>query len=228
MAKWDYDGMLALAVNFYPRTVRLSDESLALLISIISAAEGRWQWQRAGEPLNDAQWDVVDSLVATAAEELMRPLIGWIVPIVTETLPDGWLACDGATYDAADYPELFAVISSVYKSGSTFTVPDLSFRTIIGANVDHPINEAGGEEEHTLLEEELAAHDHDTLPHDHVYSGVVISVELIGADVVPIPSAAGAPLVTSPAGVDVLSAGSSQPHNNMQPYLALPYAIIAR
>lgn len=229
MVKWDYDALLQLAVNFSPRTVRLSDESLALLISVISTAEFRGQWEKNGQPLNSAQWDVIDSLVSTAAGELMRPIVGWIIPSVLGALPDGWLECDGATYDAVDYPELFAVIDPVFKiSGTQFVTPDLRFKTIIGAYIDHPMGETGGEEEHTLLEEELAAHDHGTLPHDHAYSGVVISIETIGADVIPIPSVTGSPLITGTAIVDVLDAGSSQPHNNMQPYVSLRYAIVAR
>ena len=46
------------------------------------------------------------------------------------TMPDGWIECDGSLYDTALFPELFAIIKWNYSSGtvigsSKFAVPDL-------------------------------------------------------------------------------------------------------
>ena len=54
----------------------------------------------------------------------------WGVPVgavqffVTTTLPDGWLLCDGATYNASVWPELAAALESA-SNRSEFTVPDM-------------------------------------------------------------------------------------------------------
>lgn len=229
MATWDYEALTELGAEYRPATVRLSGDSLALLLSALGTMDKRGQWRNAGARLTDPEWDTMDENVSRAYKELMTPMIGWIVPIVLETLPEGWLACDGAEYDAEDYPDLFAVLDNVYKtSATTFVVPDLRFRSLVGESSGHVAGEMGGEEEHTLLEEELAIHTHTNIPHTHTYSGVVLSVETIGADVVPIPSVTGAVLITSADGITINNTGASQPHNNMHNYLVCKHAIIAR
>jgi microcystin-dependent protein len=52
-------------------------------------------------------------------------------------IPDGWLLCDGRTMLRADYPKLFAAISTTYNigtvAGTSFMLPDLSdYRAILG------------------------------------------------------------------------------------------------
>lgn len=54
----------------------------------------------------------------------------WGVPVgavqffVTTTLPDGWLLCDGGTYNASVWPELAAALDTA-SNRSEFTVPDM-------------------------------------------------------------------------------------------------------
>jgi hypothetical protein len=44
-----------------------------------------------------------------------------------QQVPAGWLKCDGSSYNATDYPALYAVIGQTYGgAGSTFNLPDLS------------------------------------------------------------------------------------------------------
>ena len=47
----------------------------------------------------------------------------------TGDLPKGWLACDGTTYNDADYPALVAIIGYTYggsSGSSTFVLPNLN------------------------------------------------------------------------------------------------------
>ena len=47
----------------------------------------------------------------------------------TGDLPKGWLACDGTTYNDADYPALVSVIGYTYggsSGSSTFVLPNLN------------------------------------------------------------------------------------------------------
>ncbi len=44
---------------------------------------------------------------------------------------EGWLLCDGAQYNVADYPALAATLGA---TGETFQVPDMRGRTLWGAN----------------------------------------------------------------------------------------------
>ena len=52
--------------------------------------------------------------------------IGALMAFGTGQNPNGWLLCDGSTYQAAAYPELFSVIAgSILPAPTTFNVPDL-------------------------------------------------------------------------------------------------------
>ena len=48
--------------------------------------------------------------------------------IVSDSVPNGYLMCDGAAVDRATYADLFAIIGTTYGNGdgsTTFNVPDL-------------------------------------------------------------------------------------------------------
>lgn len=54
--------------------------------------------------------------------------VGSIIPFggPRTAIPDGWLACDGASKNQADFPQLFAVIDTYWGGdATTFKVPDL-------------------------------------------------------------------------------------------------------
>ena len=61
---------------------------------------------------------------------------GMAIPYRGSALPDGWLWEDGAQYSQAMYPELYAVIGTVYNTGGDtagwFRVPDKRGRTDVG------------------------------------------------------------------------------------------------
>ncbi len=90
-------------------------------------------------------------------------IIPWSGAIATA--PDGYLICDGASYDAATYPALFAVIGTMYGGGGgNFSVPDLRGRVPVGYKSSGTFNTAVGtdvgEETHVLTTSEMASHDH--------------------------------------------------------------------
>ena len=53
---------------------------------------------------------------------------GTIAMWPSNTIPKGWLLCDGSIYDQAAYPALFAVIAENYTSGDYPQLPDLRTR----------------------------------------------------------------------------------------------------
>ncbi|WP_132030233.1 tail fiber protein [Aquabacter spiritensis] len=61
--------------------------------------------------------------------------VGQIVPFLSNFTPTGYLATDGATLSVAEFPELFAAIGNQFGGDgiSTFMLPDLRDKTIIGA-----------------------------------------------------------------------------------------------
>lgn len=68
--------------------------------------------------------------------------VGTIVDFIGATPPTGWLDCNGATFSAATYPELAAVL------GGT-TLPDARDRFRVGASTTYPLKSTGGAAAHS-------------------------------------------------------------------------------
>lgn len=161
-------------------------------------------------------------------------LIGEIVTFAGSSNPStNFLPCDGASVLRSDYPDLFNVIGTTYGSvdGSHFNVPDLRSRVPVGAGTGpglstYALGQTGGEETHVLTTAELASHSHSDTGHAHTESAASPSV---GAAItgVPVPSAVPVPSITGTGFASISSTGSDSPHNNVQPFVALNYFIVA-
>ena len=95
---------------------------------------------------------------------------GIVMPFAGSTAPQGYLFCDGSAVDRTTYATLFAVIGTTYGAGdgsTTFNVPDISGRVVIGPSSTHLLGSTGGSETVTLLEAELPAHAHEVPQHGH-------------------------------------------------------------
>lgn len=95
---------------------------------------------------------------------------GIVMPFAGSTAPQGYLLCDGSAVSRTDYADLFTAIGTTYGAGdgeTTFNVPDLSGRVIIGVSQSHALGTTGGEATHVLTEQELPAHSHTVPAHGH-------------------------------------------------------------
>ena len=62
--------------------------------------------------------------------------IGVVQAFAGNTVPDGWLLCDGSAVSRTDYAELYAVIGDTYGAGdgsTTFNLPNLVDRFVEGS-----------------------------------------------------------------------------------------------
>ncbi|MFZ6708061.1 phage tail protein [Undibacterium sp. TC9W] len=83
--------------------------------------------------------------------------VGTVVSYAGGAAPNGWLICDGSAIDQSTHPTLFSLIGG--------NVPDLRSRFIVGAGQggglsNRTLKSAGGEETHTLSENEMPNHSH--------------------------------------------------------------------
>jgi len=95
---------------------------------------------------------------------------GIVMPFAGSVAPEGYLLCDGSAVSRTDYATLFEVIGTTYGAGdgsTTFNVPDLSGRVVIGVSGTHALASTGGSETVTLSASELPAHSHEVPQHGH-------------------------------------------------------------
>lgn len=201
-----------IASNTPPRTVTLSGMSVTVLFSCLDAANRLYDWQGADVPLSPAEIDQIQAILSDARHELMLTRIGEVIMSASSSAPTGCLLCDGATYERVDYPDLYTVLPSIFiVDGDQFTVPDLRDKFVIGGDVPTDIGQTGGDATVTLSESQIPAHVHGI-------GGAGTSVAAPGAVPVLTPS-----IFPGSTG----STGGGGSHNNIPPYLALAFYIVA-
>ena len=164
----------------------------------------------------------------------MEPFLGMIMPFAGNFEIQGWAFCDGRLLSISQYSALFAILGTIYGGDgvSTFALPDLRGRIPIGfgqgpglPNFD--LGEVGGSNQVTLTTANMAGHTHTmTANVNNATTTVPTNNYLgnIGAGNQPAFYSGGPPSVTmGPRSVGI--AGSSQPVEIQQPYLALNYII---
>ena len=95
---------------------------------------------------------------------------GIIMPFAGTVAPQGCLFCDGSAVSRTTYAALFSVIGTTYGEGdgsTTFNVPDLSGRVVIGVSNSHALGTTGGSETVTLDSDHIPAHFHEVPQHGH-------------------------------------------------------------
>lgn len=146
--------------------------------------------------------------------------------------PRGWAWCNGQLMPLSQNTALFALLGTTYGGNglSNFALPDLQ-----GAAPMHPgqgnglsnhsLGETGGVENVTLLTSEMPAHSH-TMSADIID---LADTSTPGPAAVYAQSASGTLYQSSAdtqlAPTALATAGGSQPHNNMQPYLTCNFNI---
>ncbi len=161
----------------------------------------------------------------------MEPFIGQIMIFGGNFPPKGWAFCDGSLLAIASNTALFSILGTMYGGNgtTTFGLPDLRGRVPIGMGQgpglgNYVEGQMGGEVNHTLLVTEMPAHNHVI---SAATSSEGASTNQPGSN---IPGSAPAYQSTGNAdgslgGITCGPSGSSQPHNNMQPYTAMNYII---
>ena len=147
--------------------------------------------------------------------------------------PSGWALCDGQLLAISQNTALFQVIGITYGGNgvSTFALPDLRGRTPLGpgqgAGLSNRVpGEAGGSETHTLSASELPQHTHGLRASTANGTSDKPDGNLPARNPAAVPQYAPAASADANLAANaVASAGGSQPHNNMQPYIVVNYII---
>lgn len=156
--------------------------------------------------------------------------VGVINPFAGSTAPPGWLLCDGAEVSRTDYSELFSVIGTTFGSGNsstTFNVPNLVNRVPVASGGNYSRGATGGQSRVTLTIEQIPSHSHGGAGGHTHWQGY-------GTATTQVQSGTGAWVANgshqnaeSSGWHQHESRGNDWDHENMPPYLALPYIIRA-
>jgi microcystin-dependent protein len=90
--------------------------------------------------------------------------------------PNGWFLCDGSAVSRTTYASLFTAIGVIWGAGdgaTTFNLPNLQDRFLLGEGILHPLASEGGSSDISLSVANLASHSHTlTDPgHTHAFTG---------------------------------------------------------
>jgi microcystin-dependent protein len=189
------------------------------------------------------RWLRPSTVAAVAAPRAvsMRPLgfdpyIGELAIFAGNFAPVGWAFCNGQTLAISEYEALYALIGTTYGGDgvTTFNLPDLQGRAPLhaaggtgsGLSNTYSMGQKAGAESVTLTAAQLPSHSHP-LPASNLPGNTASPLGAVPAD-----NGAGSAqytldgsnLSTQPT-QNLGSAGGNQPHDNLQPYLAINYII---
>jgi microcystin-dependent protein len=168
----------------------------------------------------------------------VNPFIGQIMPTAFNVIPKGWHLCDGSLLPINQYQAVFALIGTTYGGNGTsnFALPDLRGRAILGTDGTtsglYPPGLQSGTTMVPLTPSQIPQHNHIIQASTTNGSGTRVSpagrifaTDTVGGGTEKIFATAGSAEVALAVSTNLVNDGGSQPHNNMQPYLAINYMI---
>jgi len=168
----------------------------------------------------------------------MNPYLGEVRLVPFNFPPLGWAFCQGQLIAISQNTALFSLLGTFYGGDgrSTFGLPNLQGAVIIGQGQSpglslYELGEIGGTSSVTLLTSEMPAHSHNIPASAAASHGGVPGPSVAlgsggrGSQDLYVNASAQQTSPVTMAGNVCGTAGGSQPHNNLMPYLVLSYVI---
>jgi microcystin-dependent protein len=159
---------------------------------------------------------------------MAEPFIGEIRLFSFGVIPKGWALCDGSVLQASQNQVLFSLLGPRYGGDgvNTFALPDFRGRTPMAFGGDfYLLGVSGGEETHVLTSDEVAVPTHT---HTVIATNDPATTDAAQGNVFAASGGDVYGSLSDPASAMSSAAVSTvggQPHENMQPYLALNFCI---
>lgn len=155
---------------------------------------------------------------------MAQPYLGEIRIFSFNFNPRGWAMCNGQTLPINQNQALFSILGTTYGGNGTtnFLLPNFQARVPMHFGNGFVEGQLGGEVNHTLNVSEMPSHNHSLTAVGTGSGQRSLAANLLGAPTFPLYGATGAGTLDPNAAA---LAGGGQPHNNLQPYLALNFCI---
>ena len=158
-----------------------------------------------------------------------EPFIGQIAFVAFNFAPVGWAECNGQLLPINQNQALFSLLGTMYGGNgqTTFALPDMRGRVLVHAGTGTGLSpktqgQIGGAETHTLITNEMPVHRHGVkATSDEGNANLPTGAVPANTKALDKEYSTGTNLDVTMNQQMVGVAGGSQPHNNMQPYLAL-------
>ena len=160
-----------------------------------------------------------------------EPFVGEIRMFGFNFPPQGWAFCDGQLLSISQNAALFSLLGTTYGGDgeSNFALPDLRSRVPVSQGQGEGLSsyaegQAGGTETVTLAAAQMPAHTHAV----SASSSPAASERPAGRVLARSPDHSYIPEPDTDTVMNakmIGEAGNSQPHDNIQPYLALNFCI---
>ena len=140
--------------------------------------------------------------------------------------PKGWAFCNGQLLPINQNQALFSLLGTTFGGNgqTSFALPNYQGRVPIHVSgTAFTLGQSGGEEAHTLTISEMPQHTHAVVSNNGNGDQPIPADRFFAATPNSAYHAASGNLTSLPDAVT--SVGGSQPHLNMQPYLALNFCI---
>lgn len=153
-----------------------------------------------------------------------EPFLGEIRMMAFTYPPKGWAACNGQLLAINQYAALFSILGTTYGGNgvNTFALPNLQGAVAVHQGGGTTLGQTGGSQNVTLNSNQIG--------HTHLVSANATPNSYAAASNFPASAPADQVLYGPTPGTalnaaTLSTAGGSQPHNNMQPYLVVIYCI---
>ena len=151
--------------------------------------------------------------------------LGAIITVPFNFPPYGWAFCQGQTLPINQNQALFSLLGTTYGGDgrTNFALPNLQGRVPIHMGSGHTLGEQGGEVSHTLTMAELPTHTHTLKAASNPATTATPDASTYLAREASTYHAPATLVTMAPN--ELSTAGGSQPHQNMQPFLVLSFCI---
>lgn len=154
---------------------------------------------------------------------MATPYLGEIRMVSFAFPPKGWALCDGQLLAINQNQALFAILGTTYGGNgvNTFALPNLQSESAMHVGGSYALGQTGGEAGHVLTGAEMPSHTHAA----QAASQATVASPSGAVWAAPGKVAFGTSVNTSMSPTALDTAGHSQPHQNMPPYLVLNFII---
>ncbi len=171
---------------------------------------------------------------------MSQPYVGQILMFAGSFAPAGWMTCEGQTIPISENETLFQLIGTTYGGDGqeTFQLPNLASRIPIHMGTgpglsNYQLGQAAGVESVTLTTQQIPVHNHLVeVSTSGASSNKPTSNGILAQQSATVPGggqlfcyAPTGGAQTNMAPSTVANTGGSQPHENIQPVLAMTYII---